>query len=103
MSISHAVNELNKLLLVTISEEDEHQVRKLRRIYFDLFEAVIIQEIDNKTQDFKEAMTALNSARNAAKKAKRDVEKLTGAIQKAGIAAKAVDKIVNIGIKLPVS
>jgi hypothetical protein len=55
-NISDAVNELNKLLRKTTDPEEEQRIRKLRRIYFALWEEVIEQEIDSRTPEFKEAI-----------------------------------------------
>jgi hypothetical protein len=98
--ISDAVNELNKLLLNTRDPEAEAQLRKLRRIFFALWEEVIRQIIDNQTYEYKEALEALSIAENYLKKARSDIEEIADAINKAVLAAKAVDKIVNLGIKL---
>ena len=99
-NISDAVNELNKLLVKTTDPEEEQKIRKLRRIYFALWEEVIKQEIDSKTQEFKEAIDSLKVAHDAAVQAKKDIEKVAEAINRAVSAAKAVDRIVKLGIDL---
>lgn len=99
-NISDTVNELNKLLLKTTDPEEEGKLRNLRRIYFALWEEVIKQEIDSKTGEFREAIDSLKVARDAAIKAKEDLEKIAEAIDKAVAAAKAVDRIVKLGIDL---
>ena len=99
-NISDTVNELNKLLVKTTDPEEEQKIRKLRRIYFALWEEVIKQEIDSKTQEFKEAIDSLKVAHDAAVQAKKDIEKVAEAINRAVSAAKAVDRIVKLGIDL---
>lgn len=99
-NISDTVNELNKLLIKTTDPEEEEKLRKLRGIYFALWEEVIKQEIDSKTQEFKEAIDSLRAARDAAIQAKENLEKIAEAIDKAVAAAKAVDSIVKLGIDL---
>lgn len=98
--ISDTVNELNKLLLKTLNPEEEAHLRKLRRIYFALWEEVIKQTIDNRTFEYKDALEALSIAENSLEKAKSDIEGIADAINKAVLAAKAVDKIVKLGINL---
>lgn len=98
--ISDTVNVLNKLLLETIDPEKEARIRKLIRIFFTLWEEVIKQEIDNSTYEFKDAIEALSIAEQYLEKAKSDIEKIADGINKAVIAAKAVDKVVNLGIDL---
>ena len=97
-TISDTVNELNKLLKKTTDPEEEEKLRKLRGIYFKLWEEVIKREIDNRTQEFKEAIDSLKVARDAAVQAKEDLQKVAEAIDRAVSAAKAVDRIVKLGI-----
>jgi hypothetical protein len=99
-NISDTVNELNKLLKETTDPEEEEKLRKLRGIYFALWEEVIKQEIDNRTQAFKEAIDSLKVAHDAAVQAKEDLQKVAEAIDRAVSAAKAVDRIVKLGIDL---
>jgi hypothetical protein len=99
-TLGDAINELNKLLLKTSDPEEEKKIRKLRRIYFALFEEVIKQEIKSGTREFKEAIDALEIAREEAVEAKKDIAKIAEAIKKAVAAARAVDRIVNVGIDL---
>jgi len=99
-NISDTVNELNKLLLKTTDPEEEGKIRKLRRIYFALWEEVIKQEIDSRTHEFKEAIDSLKVAHDAAVQAKEDIAKIAEAINRAVSAAKAVDRIVKLGIDL---
>ncbi len=99
-SIADAINELNKLLLKTSDPGEQKKIRKLRKIYIALFEEVIKQEIKRGTQEFKEAIEALDNARKEAIEAKKNIDKIAEAIKKAVAAAKAVDRIVNVGIDL---
>lgn len=96
--ISDTVNEINKLLLKTLDPAEEARLRRLRRIYFTLWEETIRQEIDNRTPDFKDAIEALTIAEKFLEKSRSDIEEVADAINKAVIAAKAVDKIVKIGV-----
>ena len=98
--LSDAVNELNKLLRATKDPDMEARIRKLRRIYFALWEEVIRQDIDNQTHEFKDAIEQLSAAHKAVLEAKKDVEKVAKAINTAVSAAKAVDKVVKLGIDL---
>ena len=99
-NIRDTLNELNKLLRKTTDPEEEEKLRKLRGIYFALWEEVIKQEIDNRTQEFKEAIDSLKVAYDAAVQAKEDLQKVAEAIDRAVSAAKAVDRIVKLGIDL---
>jgi len=98
--ISDTVNELNKLLIKTRDSEEEAKIRKLRRIYFALWEEVIKQDIDKRTMEFKDATEALLIAEQYIEKAKSNIGEIADAINKAVVAAKAIDKIVKLGIDL---
>jgi hypothetical protein len=98
--LSETLNELNKLLRITSDSDEETKLRKLRRIYFSLFEQVILQEIDKNTIEYKDALESLELAHKTIEDAKADIERVADAINKAVIAAKAVDKIVKLGIDL---
>lgn len=100
LGISDTVNELNKLLRITRVCEEETQIRQLRRIYYNLWEEVIEQEINKNTSQYKEALEALAKAQQTIEVAKTDIGKVADAINYAVIAAKAVDKIVNLGFNL---
>ncbi len=97
-SIADAINEVNKLLLKTSDPEEQRKIRKLRKIYVALFEEVIKQEIERGTQEFKEAIDALEIARKEAVEAKKDIARIAEVFKKAVAAAKAVDRIVKVGI-----
>lgn len=98
--LSDAVNELNKLLRATQDPDSEARIRRLRRIYFALWEEVIRQDIDSQTLEFKDAIGQLAAAQEAASEAKKDAEKVAKAINIAVSAAKAVDKVVKLGVDL---
>lgn len=98
-TISDTVNELNKLALTTRDAEQQQSLIRLREKYFRLWEAIIKQEIDNRTEDFDNAVTALQKATATIEKAKKDVKNVGDAIEKAVFAAEAVDKIVKIAFK----
>jgi hypothetical protein len=98
--LSDTVNELNKLLLVTQDPVEETRIRQLRRIYFNLWEEVILKEIDRHTAAYKEALGCLDQAHQTIETAKRDIAQVAAAIELAATAAKAVDRIVNLGFGL---
>ncbi len=98
--ISDTVNNLNKLLRMTTDTELEARLRKLRRIYFALWEEVIEQILDNNTSEFKDAIESLTLADKTIQEAFKDIAKTTNAINKLAAAARAVDKVVKLGIDL---
>ena len=97
--ISDTVNEIHKLIELAPDEQTEESLRRLRRAYFELWETVIKKEIDRTTPQYEKAVESLKEAQQAAAEAKKDIQKVAGAIKKAVSAAKAVDKIVNLGLK----
>ena len=98
-TISDAVNNLNKLLLQTLDDSQEKSIRSLRDIYFQLWQEVILQELDNSTQEFRSAIEALKATMQISADAQKDLKKVTKVIELANSAAKAVAKIVKVGIK----
>ncbi len=98
--ISDTVNELNKLLRMTTDVDEEKRLRRLIRIYFALWEEVIKQDIDNGSYKFKDAIEALKQACSTIEKVSKDIAQIADAINKAVSAAKAVDKVVKLGIDL---
>jgi hypothetical protein len=98
-NLGDAVNELHKLIELAPDEQTEEALRRQRQIYFKLWEAVIKQEIDRTTPLYRDAIKSLKAAAKAATDASADIKKVAAAINKAVAAAKAVDKIVKLGIK----
>lgn len=96
--ISDTVNILNKLLLQTLAPDEETRLKKLRRIYFALWEEVIEQELDNQTPEFIEALEALSVAEQELDNARSDIGRINEAIHQTSLAAQAVDKVVRLGI-----
>jgi hypothetical protein len=94
------INELNKLLILTKNPEEEDKIRQARRVGLALLEEVIKQEIKSNTREFREAIASLKEAQEAVEAAKQDIKKISDAINRTVLAAKAVDKIVKLGIGL---
>lgn len=100
VSLVNLLNEFNKLLILTNEDEEEKTIRKNRRVLFVLLEEVVKQEIDANTVPFREAIFALQEAREKVEEAKLDIDKIVDAIKLTVLAAKSVDKIVKIGIDI---
>lgn len=98
-ALSDVVNDIHKLIELAPDEETEELLRRQRRIYFALWEEVIKQELDRNTPLYRDALESLKAAGAAAQQAKADLAQVADAINKAVAAAKAVDKIVQLGIK----
>lgn len=99
-NLVNLINELNKLLILTTDPEEEEKIRRARRVSLSLLEEVIKQEIKSNTREFREAISSLKEAQDAVETAKQDVKKISDAINRTVLAAKAVDKIVKLGINL---
>lgn len=98
--ISDVVNMLNKVRNNTTVAQEQLDLQKLINVFFILWQQVIVDQLDKKTQDYKDAIKSLNEAEKVAKSALKDLSKVAGAIAKATDAAKAVDKVVKFAIKL---
>lgn len=99
-NLSDTINELNKLLLLSVSEEEDKRLRQLRRVYKNLWEETILKDLQANSAELQSAIASLQEARQAAVEAVEDSQKVTGAIEKAIKAAKTVDKIVQTGMDL---
>jgi hypothetical protein len=99
-SLSDAVNEINKLIELTGDPDQLRQLHCLRDFFFDLWEAVIKQDLDDTTPLYAAAITTLRDAETAATTAQTDISKIADAISKAAAAAKAVDQVVNLGLNV---
>lgn len=99
-NLSDTINELNKLLLLSVTEEEDTRLRQLRRVYKNLWEETILKDLQANSAELQPAIASLQEARQAAVEAVQDSQKVAGAIDKAVKAAKAVDKIVQTGMGL---
>lgn len=98
--ISDLVNVLNKVRNNTTVAQEQIDLQKLINVLFILWQQVIFDQLDKKTQDYKDAISSLNDAEKEAKAALKDLGKVANAIKTATSAAKAVDKVVKFAIKL---
>ncbi len=98
--ISDLVNVLNKVRNNTTVAQEQINLQKLINVLFILWQQVIFDQLDKKTQDYKDAIRSLNDAEKEAKAALKDLGKVAHAIKIATSAAKAVDKVVKFAIKL---
>jgi hypothetical protein len=98
--ISDVVNVLNKLRNNTTVAQEQIDLQKLINVFFILWQQVIFDQLDKKTQDYKDAIRSLNDAEKEAKAALKDLDKVANAIKTATSAAKALDKVVKFAIKL---
>ncbi|MGF1641789.1 MAG: hypothetical protein ACFCUO_12645 [Rhodospirillales bacterium] len=97
-TIVDTINELNKLLHLTTDEGEKRKLRMLRNSYFALLDEVLEQDLDNTTDEFKAAIGMLEEAQVSIVEAKKDIAKVASAINVLNKAARAVDRVVDIGI-----
>lgn len=99
-NIVDTVNELNKLLLKAEDDGERRDIRSLRKLFMLQLEEVIKKELDANAAEFQSAIASLQEAKNAAVDAKADIDAIADAINRAVAAARAVDKVVNLGVGL---
>jgi hypothetical protein len=99
-NISDVVNILQKILLNTTVADEQVDLSKIISVYFILWQQVILDQIEKSNPDYKAALGKLDDAEGAAKRALVDLSKVVDAIKAATAAAKAVDKVVNLAVKL---
>ncbi len=73
---------------------------KIINIYFVLWQQVILDQMNKNDPDYKAALEELDDAEAAAKAALNDLDKVVDAIDAATEAAQAVDKVVNLAVKI---
>src|SRR5438105_1847913 len=98
--ISDLVNVLNKVRNNTTVAQQQIDLQKIIGVFFVLWQQVIYDTLDTKNTDYKAAITSLGDAEKSATTALSDLRKVEEAIKAATAAAKAVDKVVNLAIKL---
>ncbi|WP_319575118.1 hypothetical protein [uncultured Desulfobacter sp.] len=99
-SVVNTINELHPLINKDISEEEKNAVRSRLTVLYAQLEAIISQTIPNTTPGFDDAVTALESATNEAKQAKKDTDKVATTIKKTAEAINKIEKIIKIGVQL---
>lgn len=100
VGISDIVNELNVARMRTRDPQEALEIQRIIRILFILWEYVIYEQMNKQSADYKSAISKLTAARKAAEGAVVDMQKTAAAIKKATEAAKAIDKIVKLAIKV---
>jgi hypothetical protein len=71
--ISDLVNDLNKVRNNTTVAQEQIDLQKLINALFILWQQVIFDQLDKKTQDYKDAIRTLNDAVKEAKAALKDL------------------------------
>lgn len=97
-TIIDTINEFNKLIPLTTDPDEKTKLRQLRRFYFNLLDEVVEQELDSNTDEFKEAISMLQDAQATIAEAKKDIAKVAEVINLLHKGARAVDRVVKIGI-----
>jgi len=97
-TIVDTINELNKLLRLTNDEGEKRKLRLLRNSYFALLDEVLRQELDSNSEEFVEAIGMLQGAQASIAEAKNDIAKIAEVINLLNKGARAVDRVVKIGI-----
>ncbi len=95
VQISNAVNELQKMLKFLSGGEEETRLRRLRSLYFGLWQQVILQEIDNQTAEYRAAVESLLRASDTAQAAQEDKNLVSAAIAELDQAVAAVEKVLR--------
>ncbi len=98
--ISDLVNVLNKVRNNTTVAQEQIDLQKIIAVLFVLWQQVIYDTLDKNDADYKAAIKSLGDAEKVAKTALNDLDQVGAAIKSATTAAKAVDKVVNLAIKL---
>ena len=92
-AIINSLNELGKLKFVTQNPIELNKIRDASGVLLRQLDIVLNNILNNQSDDFKNALKALNELTILAKKSKSDVDKIAQTIQKS---AEAIDKIGKV-------
>lgn len=99
-SIVDAINELHPLLNADIPDAEKHVIRKRLSLLYAQLEEVIAQSISADTEEFNQAIAALQETTQSAKDARQDLDKIAQVINKTAKALEKLEKVVNMGLRL---
>ncbi len=99
-NLTDALNELQSLMMADITDEERETIRKRIRILFAQLDEVLIQDISDSSDDFNQALAALQNSAQAAEEAKSDIDKVANAISKTADAIGKLEKGLKMGIKI---
>ncbi len=99
-NLTDALNELQSLMMADITDEERETIRKRIRILFAQLDEVLIQDISDSSDDFNQALAALQNSAQAAEEAKDDIDKVANAISKTADAIGKLEKVLKMGIKI---
>lgn len=89
------IGELNDLLLITVDKEKKQDIRKHRRKLTAQLDKIVEDAMNQESEDFKQAVTALKTAIESAKEAKKDIAHVADVIGYLASATKAVDQVLK--------
>jgi DNA-directed RNA polymerase beta' subunit len=98
--LSDTLNDLNIARMRSTNPQEQLELQRIIRALMLLWEYVIYEQMDKRSGDYKDAIKAVTAAKTAAKQAVQDMEGVAEAIKKATQAAKVIDKIVGLALKV---
>ena len=98
VGLIETINDLNNLLNNIDDAQQQRDIMRLLKVKNALLDAVVTQEIDRNSATYKKALKALIKAEKATKDGVADVQKVAKAIERASKAARAVGRVVGLGI-----
>jgi len=99
-SLIDALNELQPLLTTDITDEERTTLRKRIRILYAQLDEVLVQDISDSTDEFNQALEALQNAVKVAVDAKNKIDKIANVINKTADAIGKLEKVLKMGIKI---
>ncbi|MEM7253646.1 MAG: hypothetical protein AAF493_19690 [Pseudomonadota bacterium] len=98
VGIVETINDLNKMVNASKSAKQQLEILKLLKVKNALLDAVVSQELKKSTPQYKRALRELVKAEKATKDAVKDIKKIANGIKRAQSAARAVGRVVGLGI-----
>ncbi|HED17413.1 MAG TPA: hypothetical protein ENI64_11445 [Gammaproteobacteria bacterium] len=99
-NLTDTLNELQSLMMANITDEQRETLRKRIRILFAQLDEVLVQDLSDSSDDFNQALAALQNSAQAAEDAKNDIDKVASVINKTADAIGKLEKVLKMGIKI---
>jgi len=98
--LTDALNELQSLMMEDITDDDRDILRKRIGALFVQQDELLIKDISDSTDEFNEALAALENSTQAAVEAKDDIDKVSNVINKTADVIGKIEKVLKTGIKI---
>jgi predicted metal-dependent hydrolase len=94
-NLAKSINEITRLIYLTEDENKKFELKIKKMELFQQLDRVIIAELSNESEAFKEALSAIKELTQKAMEAKKDLSKIRDTIEKAAKAISKIEKLIK--------